>query len=261
MGSQGNPSFPAGGTFAFAVARFNANGSLDTSFGSGGHASVEFFAPPMEGTQEFADAVLVQPDGKILVAGVGQAGPEQVRADSGRAGAFQRQRHPGHQLQGTGGTSPLAACPMASPPWAWTRRATSSPSPSAAEFQPLGPGRRGRDPRAHHRQLSRRQQRIPALRPVEIIQANGVTVAKHDVDVQAQRFNADGSLASASPAFDYSGHGRPRPGDRQRGAVAVQANGQAVAGGAHAPQRRPSAWPGSTRTGPWVSRASAAAES
>jgi uncharacterized delta-60 repeat protein len=65
-GSQGNPGFPAGGTFAFAVARFNANGSLDTSFGTGGQASVEFFAPPMEGAQEFARAVLVQPDGKIL---------------------------------------------------------------------------------------------------------------------------------------------------------------------------------------------------
>src|ERR1700745_3339222 len=49
VGSQGNPSFPAGGTFSFAVARFTANGTLDTSFGTGGQASVEFFAPPMQG--------------------------------------------------------------------------------------------------------------------------------------------------------------------------------------------------------------------
>ena len=77
VGSQGNPSFPAGGTFEFAVARFTANGSLDTSFGSGGHASVEFFAPPMEGAQEFARAVLIQPDGKILVAGSARQG--QIR--------------------------------------------------------------------------------------------------------------------------------------------------------------------------------------
>ncbi len=66
VGSQGNPSFPAGGTFGFAVARFNANGSLDTSFGSGGQAGVAFFAP------------------------------RRCRA---RTGAFQRQRHPGHQLR------------------------------------------------------------------------------------------------------------------------------------------------------------------
>ena len=67
----------------------------------------------------------------------------------------------------------------------------------------------------------------------QFVQANTIGVAKHDVDVQVQRFNADGSIASASPAFDYSG----APGlDQARdsaGAVAVQANGQAVAGGAH----------------------------
>src|SRR5689334_18542094 len=77
VGSQGNPSFPPGGTFSFAVARFNANGTLDTSFGTGGQASVEFFAPPMQGAQEFAGAVLVQPDGKILVAGSARQG--QIR--------------------------------------------------------------------------------------------------------------------------------------------------------------------------------------
>src|SRR5690349_14809111 len=77
VGSQNTPGFPAFGTFSFAVARFNANGSLDTSFGTGGRASVEFFAPPMQGAQEFARAVLVQPDGKILVAGSARQG--QIR--------------------------------------------------------------------------------------------------------------------------------------------------------------------------------------
>src|SRR6185312_13049262 len=69
VGSQNTPGFTPFGTFSFAVARFNASGSLDTSFGTGGQASTEFFAPPMQGAQEFARAVLVQPDGKILVAG------------------------------------------------------------------------------------------------------------------------------------------------------------------------------------------------
>src|SRR3984893_16228528 len=73
-GSQGNPSFPAGGTFEFAVARFNTNGTLDASFGTGGRVSTEFFAPPLQGAQEFADAVLVQPDGKILVTGSARQG-------------------------------------------------------------------------------------------------------------------------------------------------------------------------------------------
>jgi uncharacterized delta-60 repeat protein len=67
----------------------------------------------------------------------------------------------------------------------------------------------------------------------QFVQANGVTVAKHDVDVQVQRFNADGSLASASPAFDYSGAAGLDQARDSALAVAVQANGQAVAGGAH----------------------------
>jgi uncharacterized delta-60 repeat protein len=67
----------------------------------------------------------------------------------------------------------------------------------------------------------------------QFVQASGVTVAKHDVDVQVQRFNADGSIASASPAFDYSGAAGLDQAIDGAGAVAVQANGQAVVGGAH----------------------------
>jgi hypothetical protein len=46
----------------------------------------------------------------------------------------------------------------------------------------------------------------PAFLPSgQFVLANGASVARHDDDIQVQRFNADGSLASASPAFDYSG--------------------------------------------------------
>jgi uncharacterized delta-60 repeat protein len=69
VGSQGNSSFTPGGTFEFAVARFNSNGTLDSGFGTGGRSGAEFFNPPLQGAQEFAAAVLVQPDGKILVSG------------------------------------------------------------------------------------------------------------------------------------------------------------------------------------------------
>jgi uncharacterized delta-60 repeat protein len=50
---------------AFAVARYNANGSLDPGFGSGGKVRTEF---------GFAYAVAIQGDGKIVVAGQGQVG-------------------------------------------------------------------------------------------------------------------------------------------------------------------------------------------
>jgi uncharacterized delta-60 repeat protein len=48
----------------FALARYNDDGSLDTSFGSGGKVTTDFFGNPEE-----ALSVIVQPNGKIVVAG------------------------------------------------------------------------------------------------------------------------------------------------------------------------------------------------
>ena len=55
-------------TYDFAVARYNANGSLDASFGSGGKVTTEFGAS--DATQnDQSQALALQPDGKIVVAG------------------------------------------------------------------------------------------------------------------------------------------------------------------------------------------------
>jgi uncharacterized delta-60 repeat protein len=48
----------------FALARHNPDGSLDPSFGSGGRVRTDF-----SGRSDIANAVAIQPDGKILVAG------------------------------------------------------------------------------------------------------------------------------------------------------------------------------------------------
>jgi uncharacterized delta-60 repeat protein len=58
---QGGPANPAA-----VLARFNANGTLDTSFGQGGTVVTRF--PGHPGT-DGVNAVLVQPDGKILAGG------------------------------------------------------------------------------------------------------------------------------------------------------------------------------------------------
>jgi uncharacterized delta-60 repeat protein len=61
------------GQFTFALARYNANGSLDTSFGSGGTVLTAFGT----GSNPFAgiDGMTLQSDGKLVVAGyVGPAG-------------------------------------------------------------------------------------------------------------------------------------------------------------------------------------------
>ena len=54
----------------FALARYNSSGSLDTSFGGDGRVTTSLTAEI-----DFATAVAIQPDGKIVVAGfVGQSG-------------------------------------------------------------------------------------------------------------------------------------------------------------------------------------------
>ncbi len=52
-----------GSSFDFALARYNADGSLDTSFGSGGKVTTDF------GVFEAATAVAIQRDGKIVATG------------------------------------------------------------------------------------------------------------------------------------------------------------------------------------------------
>jgi uncharacterized delta-60 repeat protein len=57
-------SFSNGGTYDFAVVRYNFDGSLDQSFGAGGKVVTDF-----AGDSDEARAVAVQSDGKIVAAG------------------------------------------------------------------------------------------------------------------------------------------------------------------------------------------------
>ena len=58
----------------FAVARFNPNGSLDTSFGGTGTVRFSSGGPGIPGGMDAATAVAVQPDGKIVVVGTTDVG-------------------------------------------------------------------------------------------------------------------------------------------------------------------------------------------
>jgi uncharacterized delta-60 repeat protein len=229
VGSQGNPSFPAGGTFEFAVARFTANGSLDTRFGSGGHASVEFFAPPLQGAQEFADAVLVQPDGKILVAGSARQGQIRFAPIQGALARFNANGTLDTSF-GTGGKILSSTLPGITT-LGLDAAGDIFTLPTRAEFSPSGQADASVTPAPIT--ASSHGGSSAFLPSGQFVQANTIGVAKHDVDVQVQRFNADGSIASASPAFDYSGALGLDQAIDSAGAVAVQANGQAVVGGAH----------------------------
>jgi uncharacterized delta-60 repeat protein len=56
--------FATAGTQHTALARYNTNGSLDTSFGSGGKVVLDF-----SGTRDSASALVIQPDGKMITGG------------------------------------------------------------------------------------------------------------------------------------------------------------------------------------------------
>ena len=57
-------SYFNGSNFDFAVLRYNSDGTLDTTFGTGGKAITSIGSG-----DEKADAVIIQPDGKIIAAG------------------------------------------------------------------------------------------------------------------------------------------------------------------------------------------------
>jgi len=58
-------------------------------------------------------------------------------------------------------------------------------------------------PIKHHQRLARRHIRLPAQRRVRDGQ-HATIIRRTELDVQVQRFNADGTSASASTAFDYA---------------------------------------------------------
>jgi len=63
-------SNPSAGASDFTLVRYNADGSLDSTFGSGGQLTTDFF-----GNDDVARAALIQPDGKIVVAGFATKSP------------------------------------------------------------------------------------------------------------------------------------------------------------------------------------------
>src|SRR5262249_47216187 len=61
---------PGFGLYDFAIARYNPDGTLDTSFGGGGKVTVNFgFQTNGNPTVDIANAIAIQSDGSIFVAG------------------------------------------------------------------------------------------------------------------------------------------------------------------------------------------------
>lgn len=62
----------ADNNYDFVVVRYNANGTLDGSFGTGGRTVIAFDMPDGQ-KQDFAEAIAIQADGRIVVAGRAQS--------------------------------------------------------------------------------------------------------------------------------------------------------------------------------------------
>lgn len=69
-----------GGNPKVALARYNANGTLDATFGTGGKVLISFFPAPQI---NLARAITIQTDGKLVVAGM--AGPNEQTASGALA--------------------------------------------------------------------------------------------------------------------------------------------------------------------------------
>jgi uncharacterized delta-60 repeat protein len=88
-------------TGTFELARYNVDGSLDTTFGIGGSVTTA-----IGGINDFAEAVAVQEDGKIIVAGTTDTGTQNVLGNDQTVFALVRYNPDGGRDEtfGSGGT-------------------------------------------------------------------------------------------------------------------------------------------------------------
>jgi uncharacterized delta-60 repeat protein len=221
----GEATAPNGSNGAFAAVRFNANGTLDQTFGTGGLATTAFPNSNVQG----ADAVLVQPNGKILLGGEALQNSYHAPADAALArfnanGTLDQTFGSGGQVLSTASIGNITSLGV-------DAAGDIFVLPAHAEFSPTGQ----LDPSVTPAAITASSHGGSAafLASGQYVLGNSVGVAKHDVDIQVQRFNADGSLAAASPAFDFSGATGLDQASDSAGAVAIQPNGQIVVAGAH----------------------------
>jgi uncharacterized delta-60 repeat protein len=181
----------------FALERFTANGTPDKTFGRKGLVTLDMPAG-VEGGEAF-NAAAVQPDGKIVAVGsVGTGGR------TGHSNVVLARYHPGGTPDtsfGSGGT--VIGGPGGAVALGLDAASDIFTLPAYAEFSPSGQAAASVTPAAIT--ASSHGGAAAFLPSGQFVIATALGVARHDVDVQVQRVNAGGSVASTSPSFDYSG--------------------------------------------------------
>jgi uncharacterized delta-60 repeat protein len=217
----------ADGTLSeFAVARFNTNGTLDSSFGVGGMVTTNFVGVMLGGVSNPATAVILQSDGKIIVAGEASESAEQPHFT-----ALARYLSNG-SLDTSFGNGGMVSVTAIGAPGALALGALGDlfavSLTSIVEFSPTG---------ALDSSVTPETIVTTSSTGATAFQANGQFVvagaggSRHHIEVQASRFNLDGTAdpTFVSPAFDF---GTPISNTTNfvQG-IAFQANGQILLGG------------------------------
>jgi uncharacterized delta-60 repeat protein len=218
----------SGGVSTFEVTRFTSSGKLDPTFGNDGVVTTTF---PGASDGAAADAVLVEPDGDVLVGGQasvpGTTRNEPVITEGAlalysSAGALEESFGSGGIVQSTSSIGDIANLGI-------DASGDIFVLPAHAEFSPSG--QLDSSVTAETIATSSQGGDNAFLPNGQSVSATSVTVAKHNTDVQATLFNANGTVDSAfdNPPFTYTG--AELAGFQSPGAAAVQPNGQIVIAG------------------------------
>ena len=222
----GDVSSLSGQVVDVGAARFNANGTVDTSFGTGGMATTPVFAPSAGFASETTDAVVVQANGDILL---GTSASQTSYHAEVTTGAVVRYTSAGVLDAGFGSGGVVVSQSLGD---VRTLGVDASGDvfvlPSAVELSAAG-------------QFDASVQAAPIvassqgggyafLADGQYVAAESVGAGKHNDEVEAVRFNAGGAV---DPTFDsvllhYSGTGSSQD---SAGSITVASGGQIVFGG------------------------------
>jgi uncharacterized delta-60 repeat protein len=216
------------GVSTFEVTRFTPAGQLDPTFGTDGVVTTAF---PGASDGASADAVLVEPNGDILVGGQalvpGTTRNEPVITDGAlalysSAGTLEQSFGSGGIVQSTSSIGDVTTLGVDASGDVFVL-------PARAEFSPSGQLDSGVT--AETIVASSDGGDNVFLSNGQSVSATSVGVAKHNTDVQATMYNANGTVDSSfdNPPFTFTG--ATLAGYQSPGAVAVQSNGQIVIAG------------------------------
>ena len=227
--SNGQIIAAGGGEGVFAVERLNTNGTLDATFGTGGQVLTTFTT----GLEATAHAVLVQPNGKILLAGVdtisgyhgGSTFPALARYNSN--GTLDSTFGSGGTVVATGSDVATAIVGLDA-----TGDIFVADYAGVSEFSPSGILDSAVTPStitaaSGHGAIN------AFYSNGEFLASDEVVVVKHQEDEEVVRYTATGAVDTTfnNSPFVFTGGGAP---GYDYGGVTILSNGQIIVGGYYA---------------------------